>query len=81
MNWTPKSGIWKEPHGDYGMELIPEELDRIAAQLGKGFERFRVLKRAGIKTWVNGAFTFTTGRKPLGWPCSGVGKIIGLPVE
>ena len=41
------------------MELIPEDIDRIAPELAKGYERFPCLNEVGIKRWINGAFTFT----------------------
>lgn len=65
--WHLEGAPW-----DYGMELIPEELDRIAPQLVKGFERFPVLQEIGIKRWVNGAFTFTPDGNPLVGPVPGL---------
>ncbi len=65
--WHLEGAPW-----DYGMELIPEELDRIAPQLIKGFERFPVLEDIGIKRWVNGAFTFTPDGNPLVGPVPGL---------
>lgn len=50
---------------DYGMDLIPEDLERIGDELVKGFERSPALSKAGIKRWVNGAFTFTPDGNPL----------------
>jgi dimethylglycine dehydrogenase len=60
------------PAWDYGMELIPEEIERISPELSIGFERFPVLQRVGIKRWVNGAITFTPDGNPLVGPVSGV---------
>ena len=57
---------------DYRMDLIPEEFDRIAPELNKGFERFPVLHRTGIRRWVNGAFTFTPDGNPLVGPVPGL---------
>ena len=65
--WHLEGAPW-----DYGMELIPEELDRIAPQLVKGFERFPVLEEIGIRRWVNGAFTFTPDGNPLVGPVPGL---------
>lgn len=57
---------------DYGIELIPEDIDRIAPELELGFQRYPVLQNAGIKRWVNGAFTFTPDGNPLVGPVPGV---------
>ena len=65
--WNLEGAPW-----DYGMELIPEEIDRIAPQLSKGFARFPVLQKAGIRRWVNGAFTFTPDGNPLVGPVPGL---------
>jgi len=65
--WHLEGAPW-----DYGMELIPEELDRIAPQLSKGFERFPIFQRVGIKNWVNGAFTFAPDGNPLVGPVPGL---------
>ena len=65
--WNLEGTPW-----DYGMDLIPEELDRIAPQLNYGFERFPILAESGIKLWVNGAFTFTPDGNPLIGPVPGV---------
>lgn len=66
-HWNVEGAPW-----DYGMELIPEEIDRIAPELAKGFERFPCLNEVGIKRWVNGAFTFTPDGNPLVGPVRGV---------
>ncbi len=65
--WHLEGAPW-----DYGMDLIPEEIDRISPQLVKGFERFPVLNEIGIKRWVNGAFTFTPDGNPLVGPVPGL---------
>ncbi len=65
-HWNVEGAPW-----DYGMELIPEDLDRIAPELAKGFERYPCLAEAGIKRWVNGAFTFTPDGNPLVGPVPG----------
>jgi dimethylglycine dehydrogenase len=57
---------------DYGMDLIPEEIDRISPELTKALARFPALERAGIRRWVNGAFTFTPDGNPLVGPVPGV---------
>lgn len=65
-HWHVAGAPW-----DYGMELIPEDIERIGPELEKGFERFPCLKSAGIKRWVNGAFTFTPDGNPLVGPVPG----------
>lgn len=62
-HWNVDGAPW-----DYGMELIPEDIERIAPELEKGFERYPCLRDAGIKRWVNGAFTFTPDGNPLVGP-------------
>ena len=66
-HWQVEGAPW-----DYGMELIPEDIDRIAPELAKGFERFPCLNDVGIKRWVNGAFTFTPDGNPLVGPVPGL---------
>jgi len=65
---TPKHWHMDGAPWDYGMDLIPEDIDRIAPELAKGFERFPALEQAGIKRWVNGAFTFAPDGNPLVGP-------------
>lgn len=66
-HWNMDGAPW-----DYGIELIPEDIDRISPELAKGFERFPCLRDAGIRKWVNGAFTFTPDGNPLVGPVPGV---------
>jgi dimethylglycine dehydrogenase len=47
------------------MDLIPEDVNRISDELMKGFQRSPHLSEAGIKRWVNGAFTFTPDGNPI----------------
>ncbi|MCI5076884.1 FAD-dependent oxidoreductase [Oricola sp.] len=62
-HWCMDGAPW-----DYGMDLIPEDIDRIEYELAKGFERFPELAEAGIRRWVNGAFTFAPDGNPLVGP-------------
>ena len=62
-HWNMDGAPW-----DYGMELIPEDIDRIGEQLALGFDRFPELATTGIKRWVNGAFTFAPDGNPLVGP-------------
>jgi dimethylglycine dehydrogenase len=66
-HWRTDGAPW-----DYGMDLIPEDIDRIAPELTIGFRRFPTLERAGIRRWVNGAFTFTPDGNPLVGPVPGL---------
>ena len=65
-HWMPQGADW-----DYGMDLIPPDIDRISDELEIGFARFPSLRNVGIKKWVNGAFTFTPDGNPLVGPVPG----------
>ncbi|MDX8531198.1 FAD-dependent oxidoreductase [Mesorhizobium sp. VK25A] len=66
-HWNMDGAPW-----DYGIELIPEDIDRISPELAKAYERFPCLAKAGIRKWVNGAFTFTPDGNPLVGPVRGL---------
>ena len=66
-HWSPDGAPW-----DYGMDLLPPDIDRIAPELEIGFRRFPALQNVGIKRWVNGAFTFTPDGNPLVGPVPGL---------
>ena len=66
-HWKTEGAEW-----DYGMELLPEDIDRISPELLIGFRRFPTLEQAGIRKWVNGAFTFTPDGNPLVGPVPGL---------
>ncbi|PWJ13778.1 GcvT family protein [Jannaschia seohaensis] len=68
QHWMEDGAPW-----DYGFELQQEDPDRIEKELILGFERYPALQEVGVKTWVNGAFTFAPDGNPL------VGPIQGLP--
>ena len=57
--------------GEYGFELQQEDPNRIEKELTLGFERFPDLQNVGVKTWVNGAFTFAPDGNPLVGPVRG----------
>lgn len=67
-HWMMDGAPW-----DYGIELLQEEPDRIEHELTCGFNRYPVLQTTGIRSWVNGAFTFSPDGNPL------VGPVRGLP--
>ena len=66
QHWMMEGAPW-----DYGFQLQQEDPDRIERELTLGFERYPVLQKAGIKTWVNGAFTFSPDGNPLVGPVRG----------
>lgn len=65
--WSPVSTPW-----DFGHELLPPDLDRIAASLEVGFRHFPAMERAGIKQVINGPFTFAPDGNPLVGPVPGL---------
>ena len=65
-HWAMDGAPW-----DYGMELFQEQTDRIEKELICGFERYPALQDVGVKTWVNGAFTFSPDGNPLVGPVPG----------
>ncbi len=66
-HWKTEGADW-----DYGMTLLPTDIDRISPELEIGFARFPVLQAIGIRKWVNGAFTFTPDGNPLVGPVPGM---------
>ena len=65
-HWMIDGAPW-----DYGIELLQEDIDRISDELELGFSRYPCLQTAGIKNWVNGAFTFSPDGNPLVGPVPG----------
>ena len=65
-HWAMDGAPWT-----YGMELFQEQTDRIEHELTLGFERYPDLQNVGVKTWVNGAFTFSPDGNPLVGPVPG----------
>ncbi|MEP1200878.1 GcvT family protein [Tateyamaria sp.] len=65
-HWAMDGAPW-----DYGMELFQEQTDRIENELMMGYGRYPALENVGIKTWVNGAFTFSPDGNPLVGPVPG----------
>eukprot|EP01035_Chromulina_nebulosa_P056451 gene56451-77366_t len=66
-HWNMDGAPW-----DYGFDLIQEDPERIEHELTLSYERYPLLENAGIKRWVNGAFTFTPDGNPLVGPVRGV---------
>jgi dimethylglycine dehydrogenase len=65
--WSPDTTPW-----DFGQDLLPNDLERIAPSLEVGFAHFPALAGAGIKKVVNGPFTFAPDGNPLVGPIRGL---------
>lgn len=58
---------------EFGMELLPPEMERVEHIVTKAMARIPALADGGIKTIVNGPITFTPDANPL------IGPAYGLP--
>ncbi len=58
---------------EFGHELLADNLERISESLEMAYHRYPCLAEAGIKTVINGPFTFAPDGNPL------VGPVPGLP--
>ena len=56
---------------EFGMELLPPDLDRVEPIVAMAMERVPALAQAGIRTIVNGPITFTPDANPLVGPAFG----------
>ncbi len=65
--WSERTTPW-----DFGQNLLPNDLDRIASSLEVGFEHFPAIATAGLKKVVNGPFTFSPDGNPLIGPVKGL---------
>jgi len=65
--WSEITTPW-----DFGQDLLPNDLERIAPSLEVGFAHFPALGNAGIKKVVNGPFTFAPDGNPLVGPIRGL---------
>ena len=57
---------------DFGHELLPDNLDKIAESIDFAYRRFPVLERAGVKSVIHGPFTFAPDGNPLVGPVPGL---------
>ncbi len=57
---------------DFGHELLPEKIDRIADRLDIAYQRYPVLRTAGVKRVISGPFTFAPDGNPLVGPVPGL---------
>src|SRR5207302_989200 len=67
MPWSERVTPW-----DFGQDLLPNDLERIAPSLEVGFQHFPALGRVGIRKVVNGPFTFAPDGNPLVGPVKGL---------
>ena len=65
--WSERETPW-----DFGQNLLPNDLERIAPSLETAFEHFPALGKAGIRKTVNGPFTFAPDGNPLIGPVRGL---------
>lgn len=65
--WATGKTSW-----DFGHELLENNLDRIGDSLAIAYDRYPVLAEAGIKTIINGPFTFAPDGNPLVGPVPGL---------
>jgi dimethylglycine dehydrogenase len=65
--WNVERTPW-----DFGLELLPDNLDRIADSLEAAYRRYPCLETAGIKKVINGPFTFAPDGNPLVGPVPGL---------
>ncbi len=65
--WAVDGTSW-----EFGHELLPDNLERIGESLAVAYHRFPVLEKAGIKTIINGPFTFAPDGNPLVGPVQGL---------
>jgi dimethylglycine dehydrogenase len=65
--WSPETTPW-----DFGQDLLPNDLERIAPSVALAAEHFPALERAGVRRIVNGPFTFAPDGNPLVGPVRGL---------
>ena len=65
--FQPKTMPW-----DFGQQLLPDDLDRIAPSLEIAYRHFPAMAKAGIKRVINGPFTFSPDGNPLIGPVPGL---------
>jgi dimethylglycine dehydrogenase len=65
--WSPKVAPWT-----FSSELLPPNLDQIADNLARAFERYPALSKAGIKNVIHGPFAFAPDGNPLVGPVRGL---------
>ncbi|MGB3860079.1 MAG: FAD-dependent oxidoreductase [Ornithinimicrobium sp.] len=64
--WSVHSTPW-----DFGHQLLPPDLDRISGNLERAIDHFPIFGEVGIKSVINGPFTFAPDGNPLIGPVRG----------
>jgi dimethylglycine dehydrogenase len=64
--WSPQTTPW-----EFGHQLLTPDLDRISDNLAVAFDHFPVFREVGIRSVVNGPFTFAPDGNPLVGPVRG----------
>ncbi|CAN5844798.1 FAD-dependent oxidoreductase [soil metagenome] len=64
--WSPHTTPW-----DFGHQLLPPDLERIADNLAVAFDHFPIFGEVGIRKTINGPFTFAPDGNPLVGPVRG----------
>ncbi len=57
---------------DFGLELLPDDFDKIEDSIAFAYKRFPVLETAGVKSVIHGPFTFAPDGNPLVGPVPGL---------
>ncbi|GMG83939.1 FAD-dependent oxidoreductase [Paralimibaculum aggregatum] len=72
--YEPRGTPWKVEGTpwEFGHELLPPDLDRVADRLEMSFERIPAVGNAGIKDIINGPFTFGPDGNPMIGPVPGI---------
>lgn len=65
--WSPQVTPW-----DFGQDLLPSDLERIAPSLEIAFSHFPRLAEVGVRRVINGPFTFAPDGNPLVGPIKGL---------
>ncbi len=58
--WMPHETPWS-----FGAQLLPPDLERIAANLDVGFQHFPIFNEVGLAQTINGPFTFAPDGNPV----------------
>jgi len=64
--WSPKQTPWS-----FGHQLLTPDLDRISDNLERAIDHFPIFGKVGIKSVINGPFTFAPDGNPLIGPVRG----------
>jgi dimethylglycine dehydrogenase len=72
--YEPHGAVWSPVRtpDDFSMQLLPDDVERLAPYFEVGFKHFPALGRVGIKKAINGPFTFAPDGNPLVGPVRGI---------